>query len=225
MIKKITWEEMQEMRGNTKFWIELFPKMDTDAFIKQANHYLANCSPAHPKNTSYDDTAINTVLPEALDRIKELEAKLVENENKVEKLKESLTEFDNDDNWLLESEYIDRSTKTGRTDFVYIGQWDPRVFAGYAIREDYLPNTQQKDRRKLSEFYNPKTEDMKRLIDIGKWADKNKSGIMGCLTFVKFYEDQFGDEDEEELEELKKEAREALNTMELDIKRLKTLGK
>ena len=83
MIKKITWEEMQEMRGNTKFWTELFPKMDTDAFIKQANHYLANCSHTRHKNTTYDDAIMNTVLPEALKRIQELEANLNEEKAKI----------------------------------------------------------------------------------------------------------------------------------------------
>ena len=83
MTKKITWEEMQEMRGNTQFWTELFSKMGSDAFIKQANRYLDNCSYTRNRNTNitYDDAVINTVLPEALKRIQELELKLAEQEN------------------------------------------------------------------------------------------------------------------------------------------------
>ena len=74
MIKKdVTWEQLQEMRGNTAFWTQMFYRMDNNCFIKQAQHYLNNCSFTRHKNTTYDDSVMNTVLPEALRRIEELE--------------------------------------------------------------------------------------------------------------------------------------------------------
>ncbi len=74
--RTVTWEQLQEMRGNTAFWTEMFAKMDNNCFIKQAQHYLNNCSFTRHKNTTYDDAIMNTVLPEALNRIAELEAEL-----------------------------------------------------------------------------------------------------------------------------------------------------
>lgn len=70
--KDITWDALQTMRGNTEFWRSLFPKMTSDAFVKQSKHYLANCS-SHYKGVTYDDVVITTILPEALLRIQELE--------------------------------------------------------------------------------------------------------------------------------------------------------
>lgn len=71
--KDVTLSILKTLKGNTKFWRELFPRLTTDAFVYQSNHYLANCSMSR-KNTTYDEVAVNVILPEALERIKELEA-------------------------------------------------------------------------------------------------------------------------------------------------------
>lgn len=98
-----------------------------------------------------------------------------------EELRNALREFDNDDNWSLESQYIDRKTKTGNTDFVYVGKWDPRVFASHAIKGECLGLTPENERRKPSEFYNPdkqqtiafqlkqnQIDELKRKLEIAK---------------------------------------------------------
>lgn len=64
----------------------------------------------------------------------------------------ALKEFSCDENWLIESEYADRPVRSGRTDWVYIGKWDPRVFADHAGK---LPNTKPEERKPLSDFYKP----------------------------------------------------------------------
>lgn len=71
--KDVTPEILKTLRGNTKFWCDLFPRLTTDAFVQQARHYLSNCSQDH-RNVTYDAAVMNVVLPEALERIKELES-------------------------------------------------------------------------------------------------------------------------------------------------------
>lgn len=73
----------------------------------------------------------------------------------VEILREALREFDDDENWLIEGSYRDRPSKTGSGDMVFIGKWDPRVFASHALAGTPLPNTEEEHRRKLSAFYEP----------------------------------------------------------------------
>lgn len=76
-------------------------------------------------------------------------------ENRITELEIALKEFDNNDNWLIESSYRDRASKTGTGDWVYIGKYDPRVFATHAIMGTPLKNTNKNDRRQLSPFYEP----------------------------------------------------------------------
>lgn len=80
---------------------------------------------------------------------------IVELEKKIDLLRTAMDEFDNDDNWLIVSPHIDRKTKTGHSDWVYIGAWDPRVFATAAIKGEPLPNTEPDQRIKLSPYYEP----------------------------------------------------------------------
>ncbi len=81
----------------------------------------------------------------------------------LEKLREAMREFDNDDNWLFEHEYADRNVRTGRCDTVYVGKWDPRVFATFAIRGEPFANTGKDESRDLSPFYTP-NEKMTRIV-------------------------------------------------------------
>jgi hypothetical protein len=74
---------------------------------------------------------------------------------RVDGLKEALKEFDTDENWMIESSYIDRPIKTVGSDWVYIGQWDPRIFSTKAIEGKPLPNTKLHERKNLSDFYKP----------------------------------------------------------------------
>lgn len=85
----------------------------------------------------------------------ELRQYAIEKDAEIAQLREALREFDNDENWLIESSYSNRPTKTGSSDMVYIGKWDPRVFATYALSGTPLPNTDKEHRRKLSAFYEP----------------------------------------------------------------------
>jgi hypothetical protein len=84
-----------------------------------------------------------------------LKAELEEKDKRIEELETALKEFDNDDNWIIENNYRDRGTKTGRGDWVYVGQWDPRVFSTHAIGGAPLANTTEQQRRKPSDFYEP----------------------------------------------------------------------
>ncbi len=70
----------------------------------------------------------------------------------IARLKEILEEFNDDDNWMLEGDYIDRPSKTGRSDMIYIGIWDPRVLAANAIAgtAEYFTRTKPEQRKKLN---------------------------------------------------------------------------
>lgn len=91
----------------------------------------------------------------------------------VEKLKTALAEFDNDDNWLLEGRYADRPVRTKGSDRVYIGKWDPRVFATHAIKGDPLPNTKPEERQELSEFYTPDARLTEKCNEVRKLQAEN----------------------------------------------------
>lgn len=94
---------------------------------------------------------------------------------RIKELETSLKEFDTDENWLIESSYKDRPSKTGGADWVYIGKWDPRVFATHAMTGTPLPNTKEDERRTPSKFYEPGTP--------ASWAAKEK--ILSLESVIK----------------------------------------
>lgn len=98
-----------------------------------------------------------------------------------QKLKEALREFDNDDNWLLEAEYIDRNNKTGGTDFVFIGKWDPRCFATAALKGEPLDNTKAGERKKLSPFYTPD----QKITNLYREKEKLKADLALAVSIFK----------------------------------------
>ena len=109
----------------------------------------------------------------------------------IEKLKNALNEFANDDNWLIESEYIDRPIKTYSSDWIYIGQWDPRVFSSYAIAGEPLENTNPEKRKKLSDFYKPckhtvEIEVLKKKLEI---AEESLTSIASLSRPRHIYKD------------------------------------
>jgi hypothetical protein len=75
--KDVTPKMLGFMRGNTEYWMGMFPRYTTEAFLEQARHYLANCH-ARLSNATYEDAIVSTVLPEALARIEELEKSLAD---------------------------------------------------------------------------------------------------------------------------------------------------
>jgi hypothetical protein len=103
--------------------------------------------------------------------------------DEVKRLNKALSEFNNDDNWLIESEYIDRAVKTGRSDWVYVGKWDPRVFAAYAIAGDSLLNTPKNERRSLTPFYTPD----QKLTNLCKERDAIKAQLESSLEGTAEY--------------------------------------
>lgn len=123
-----------------------------------------------------------------------------------EGLRNALREFDDDENWILESQHIDRKTKTGNTDYVYVGKWDPRVFASHAIKGEFLGRTPENERRKPSEFYNPDKQQtiafqlkQNQIDELKRELEKAKQHDLTIAVMAK---------DIEQIEKLKAEAAE-----------------
>ena len=81
--KDLNFDKLKTFKGNTEFWNSLWPKMDTDAFLRQASYYLANCF--RTNTVTYEDAIVHVVMPEALARIQELEAEVASLKQKREK--------------------------------------------------------------------------------------------------------------------------------------------
>lgn len=90
-----------------------------------------------------------------MDYVVGLEKNLLKVKEENEKLKQALREFANDENWMFESTYIDKKTRSGSTDCVFVGRSDPRVFAEYALRGEFLENTKSGEQIGVSPFYKP----------------------------------------------------------------------
>jgi uncharacterized protein YbaA (DUF1428 family) len=108
-------------------------------------------------------------------RVKVVEESALDAANaEISHLRKAVKEFDNDNNWILATDHVDRETRTGRTDFVFVGMYDPRVLATAALDGRPFNNTPHDFERKLSDFYTPKESITKLFLEKEKLKHENK---------------------------------------------------
>lgn len=143
---------MTDQKKLSREEIETIKLLDlTNAEVKLLSHIAA--VEAESKEWKVDSKHQKTRADAALAMCDTLKSEL-------QAVKESLKEFSNHDNWLYESEALDRGVKSGNHDWVYIGKWNPMVFAHYAsegktIDGTRLELTKKEERSPLSSFYKP----------------------------------------------------------------------
>lgn len=149
--------------------------------------------------------------------------------------RKALDEFDNDDNWTVRYKYKDTETFTRcGADRVFIGKYDPRVFATKALSLQPLPNTKYGEQLELTHFYtqnftsnnervnDASSERRKDLIEISNLLKSNVNNPEICLALDKI-EILLNTKDENfsKIVDLFNDSQRKINMLELEIERQK----
>lgn len=68
--KSITKDMLTDMRMNSYANEIMPPKLDDEALIEKAEHYIAQCTQSRYPCSTYDEALIHTILPELIKRLK-----------------------------------------------------------------------------------------------------------------------------------------------------------
>lgn len=70
--RSVNVEKKQKMRMNSYAQDDLYPKLDNEALIYTARHFIANCSTPRFPCATYDESLIHMILPELIKRLEGL---------------------------------------------------------------------------------------------------------------------------------------------------------
>lgn len=73
--RSLSTEMLKDARMNSYATDKIFPKLTNEALINKAELYRSNCERYRYPATTYDQSLIHLIVPELIERIKELEAK------------------------------------------------------------------------------------------------------------------------------------------------------